>query len=209
MNTPTQKSSAPLVVSVGIVAILAGALLAWALLPRAPIALATGTLLQPPRPLPSFSLVDQDAAAFTPVQLQDRWTILFFGFTHCPDICPTTLTLLAGVEKALANLPPDRRPRFALVTADAQRDTPERLKQYVRFFNPNFIAVTGQQSSVEAFALSVGAPVAIRSLGDGAYTVDHSSALFVIDPQGALRAVFNGPHRSESLVADLRTVVGA
>jgi len=210
MNTPAKKPLAPFViVIVGIVAALAGALLAWSLLPRAPIALATGTLLQPSKPIPSFALVDQDAQPFTSQHLQNHWTVLFFGFTHCPDICPTTLTLLASVDKELSDLPIDKRPRFAFVTADAQRDTPEQIKKYVRFFNPNFIAVTGSQPSLEAFALSVGAPVAIRSLPDGSYAVDHSSAIFVVDPQGALRAVFNGPHQAASLASDIQTIVGA
>ena len=134
---------------------------------------------------------------------------MFFGFTNCPDICPTTLTLLAAVDKQLAALPDDQRPRIALVTADAERDTPEHIKKYVQFFNPNFIGVTGTQTALEAFALSIGAPIAIRPQVGGGYTVDHSSAIFVVDPQGALRAVFSGPHQLESLTADLRTVVGA
>jgi len=210
MDTPAKKPLAPFViVVVGIVAALAGALLAWTLLPRAPVALATGTLLQPAKPIPSFALIDQDAAPFTSRHLQNHWTVLFFGFTNCPDICPTTLTLLANVDKALAGLPADKRPRFTFVTADARRDTPEQIKQYVRFFDPNFTAVTGTQASLEAFALSVGAPVAIRPLADGSYAVDHSAAIFVIDPQGALRAVFNGPHRIDSLASDIQTVVGA
>jgi protein SCO1/2 len=210
MTPPTKKPLTTIViVIVGIVAALAGALLAQSFLPREPVSLVTGTLLQPSKPIPAFALIDQDGNPFTSQQLQGHWSVLFFGFTNCPDICPTTLTLLAAVDKQLADLPNSKRPRITLVTADAQRDTPEQLKQYVQFFNPNFAGVTGTQTSLEAFALSVGAPIAIRPQAGGGYSVDHSAAIFVIDPQGALRAVFSGPHQLGSLTADLRTVVGA
>lgn len=210
MNAPAKKPPAViLIVIAGIVAALAGAWLAHSFLPRAPAVLATGTLLQPPKAIPAFALIDQDGKPFTPAQLQGHWRVLFFGFTNCPDICPATLTLLAAVDKQLADLPETRRPRITLVTADAQRDTPEQLKMYVQFFNPQFTGVTGAQDALEKFALSLGAPVAIRPQNGGGYNVDHSGAIFVVDPQGALRAVFGGPHQAESLSADLRILVGA
>jgi protein SCO1/2 len=210
MNAPAKKSPAViLIVIVGIVAALAGAWLAHSFLQRAQVTLATGTLLQPPKAIPAFALIDQDGKPFTPQQLQGQWRVLFFGFTNCPDICPATLTLLAAVDKQLSDLPDDKRPRITLVTGDAQRDTPEHLKKYVQFFNPKFTGVTGTQEALEQFALSLGAPVAIRQLDGGGYTVDHSAAIFIVDPQGALRAVFGGPHQVESLSADLRALVGA
>ncbi|MBC7982439.1 MAG: SCO family protein [Candidatus Obscuribacterales bacterium] len=193
----------------GIVAALSGALLAqrfWR--GESAPALTTGTLLQPPRPLPDFALVNHDGHVFTSQNLQGHWSVLFFGFTNCPDICPTTLTLLAGVNKALANVPVGQRPRMVFVSADAQRDKPEHIKTYVQFFDRDFVGVTGTQPALEAFALSLGAPIALRELADGNYTVDHSGTLFVTDPQGALRAIFSGPHQIEALVPDLRALLG-
>jgi protein SCO1/2 len=208
MNATASKSKVALIVVVGIVAALVGALLAQMYLNRAPAALATGTLLDPPKSIPAFALLDQDGQPFTPSDLQGQWSVIFFGFTNCPDICPTTLTTLNSVHSLLEDIA-EQRPQVILVTADAKRDTPEQIKKYVRFFNSTFAAVTGDQPALEAFALSLGAPVAIRPLSDGTYNVDHSGALFIVDPQGALRAIFSGPHQATALAADLRILVGA
>jgi protein SCO1 len=195
-------------VAVAIVAVAAGMLLARALTTRASQAtrapLASGTLLTPARPLPEFALIDHAGQPFGPDRLRGRWSLLFFGFTSCPDVCPTTLALLAQVEKQLSDLPAEERPQVILVSVDPQRDTPEQLASYVRFFSPSFIGVTASQVSIKEFTRSMGVPVAITPTGEGRYTVDHSAAVFVIDPAGELRALFSPPHSPDALAADLR-----
>lgn len=196
---------------VAIVAIAAGMLLSRALLDRSGgPTLAKATLIDPARPLPPMAFIDQDAQPFGPEQLRGHWSILFFGFTHCPDICPTTLALLAQVEKKLTDLPAEQRPHIVLVSVDARRDTPERLAQYVKSFSPTFTGITaGDQATVQEFALKMGVPVAISEQPGGNYTVDHSAAIFVVDPNGALRALSSTPHEVPIIAEDYRSIVAA
>jgi protein SCO1 len=202
------------VILVGIVAIVAAA--AGVLLsremsnpPASQAEMTAGTLIQPPRALPSTALIDADEKPFHASQLQGRWSFLFFGFTNCPDLCPATLTTLAQIEKRLEDLPPAHRPHVVLVSVDPKRDTPEQLKKYVKFFSPSFEGVTGTPENIEAFTRAMGVPVAIQQRGDGAYTVDHSGAIFLIDPQGAMHALFSTPHDVAAIADDYRRIVGA
>ncbi len=203
------KSRAPLLAGIAIVAILAGALSAQFL--RAPsqpvLNLSSGTLLPDARTLPEFQLVDSNGQPFTRTGLNGHWSVLFFGFTHCPDICPTTLTLLAQVEKALADLPEAQRPKMVFVSVDPQRDTPDQVGKYIQFFSPTFIGLTGAQTHINELTKAMGVPVAIHDLGNGAYGVDHAATLFLIDPQARMAAVFSPPHQVATLAQDLRAVV--
>jgi protein SCO1/2 len=196
---------------VAIVALGAGLLLSRALLAPTtqPNVLATGTLLTPARPLPSMAFTDQDGAKFDDARLQGRWSLMFFGFTSCPDVCPATLTLLAQVEKQLADLPAERRPQIVLVSVDPQRDTPEQLAKYVRFFSPTFIGIRAEEPQIDEFTRNLGVPVARTPTGDGGYTVDHSGSIFAIDPSGRMRALFSPPHDAAALAADLRRLTQA
>lgn len=204
------KSSQVIVgAAVAIVAALAGMLLSRSLVQPAPQVptLAAGTWLGPGRPLPEFTLVDQAGKPFNKERLQGRWNILFFGFTSCPDICPTTLTTLGSVEKSLQDLAATDRPQVLFVSVDPQRDTPARVDAYVKFFSPTIRGITGTPEAIASFADALHVPYAITPLPDGTYTVDHSSALFLVGPDGALRAVFSAPHDATKLATDFRQVV--
>src|SRR5512137_749852 len=102
----------------------------------------SATIFVPPRALPPLELVGQDGKPFGPRFLEDHWTLVFFGFTHCPDVCPTTLTVLKQVQKLLGTLPEAQQPRVMLVSVDPERDTPERLRDYVQFFDRSFMGAT-------------------------------------------------------------------
>ena len=193
-----------------IVAIAAGVLLSREQSRRegAPIAVLTqGTLIAPARPLPAFALVDQNAAPFGAERLKDRWTYVFFGFTHCPDVCPATLAVLSQVEQSLADLQPALRPQILFVSVDPQRDTPARLAQYVRTFGPSVVGVSGEQSQIDALTRHMSVPVAVRDGDEGNYAVNHSGAIFLVDPNGALRALFSTPHSATGLAEDYRRLV--
>lgn len=206
----TRNQSIGLAALVAIVAIAAGMLLARVLLNGASgPTLAKATLLDPARPLPTMTFIDQQRQPFGQEQLRGHWSILFFGFTSCPDVCPTTLALLAQVEKQLADLPTGQRPHVVLVSVDPQRDTPEQLAKYVNSFSPTFSGITGEQQAVHEFALKLGVPVAISPLPGGSYTVDHSAAIFIVDPNGALRALSSTPHNAPIIAADYRSIVAA
>jgi protein SCO1 len=199
--------SLALAIVVGIVAVVAGMLLSRQLMPGSAVALASGTLLEPARPLPAIDFVDQHGAAFGPERLRGRWSLMFFGFTSCPDICPATLAVLAQVEKLLADLPADRRPQIVLVSVDPKRDKPEQLAAYVKFFSPSFTGITGTQDAVDEFTRQMGVPIAITQLDGGGYTVDHSASIFLINPAGEMRALFSTPHTPKLIADDYRAVV--
>jgi protein SCO1 len=196
---------------IAIVALASGLLLSRALLSpdlqSVRPALASGTLLNPPRPLPTVAFVDHEGKPFDAARLQGRWSLLFFGFTSCPDVCPMTLSMLAQVEKQLADMPAEQRFQVILVSVDPERDTPEQLAKYVKFFSPSFIGVTAAPDAMQEFARGMGVPVARTPLGEGGYTVDHSASIFAINPAGELRALFSPPHSPDALARDLRRLV--
>jgi protein SCO1/2 len=116
----------------------------------APIDLSTGSYLSPRRALPNFSLIDQRGHAFGPAELRGRWSLLFFGYTNCPDYCPTTLAMLAAMEKQLRAGGAALRPQVVFVSVDAKRDTPAQLARYVPYFDPEFVGVTAaDQPAIE------------------------------------------------------------
>ena len=176
----------------------------------APVALTTGTLILPRRPLPAFSLLDHHGAAFTQDSLKGHWSMLYFGYTNCPDLCPTTLASLAGMQKSLAGAGVRTRPVVVFISADARRDTPAVLARYVPYFDPGFVGVTAStQADIESFARKLGVAILIGPDSGGAYTVDHSSAVFVTAPDGSLAAVLTGPHSAQGLSEDFRRIVAA
>lgn len=192
--------------AIAIVAAVAGLLLARSLQSPEP-KFAAATLLQPPRALPTFSLQDIDGKPYANAQLQGHWSLLFFGFTSCPDVCPTTMALLAQVQTGLADLPPAQKPQIVFVSIDPQRDTPEKLGAYLHFFSPEFVGLTGEQAKIDALTKGLGVPVIVHPLENGAYTLDHSAAIFMTDPQGRVRALFSAPHTQAALTADIRSIV--
>lgn len=208
----SRKQSIAVAAVVAIVAVAGGMLLARALFTSqgsTQLALAKATLLTPPRPLPEFELIDQDGSPFTQAQLRGHWSVLFFGFTHCPDVCPTTLGVLAKARQELSDLPDELQPHVVLVSVDPKRDTPQQLASYVKFFDSSFTGVTGTERSIDEFTRAIGVPVAITPTQNGDYSVDHSAALFLIDPQGNMRALFSTPHVVSVIADDYRRIVKA
>jgi protein SCO1 len=176
----------------------------------APVELATGTLLTPSRALPDFNLIDQKGRPFGAADLRGRWSLLFFGYTNCPDFCPTTLTTLAAMEKSLAAAKAAVLPQVVFVSVDAKRDTPAQLAKYVPYFDPDFIGLTAaDQPSIEGFAKKLGVGVIIQAAADGNYTVDHSGAIFVLDPGGRIAAILSGPFSVGALQGDFQRIVAA
>jgi protein SCO1/2 len=169
--------------------------------------LATGALIEPSRELADFSLIDHQGRSFGPANLRGHWSLMFFGYTNCPDFCPTTLAMLATVEKQLRTtkvVPP----QVIFVSVDAKRDTPAQLAKYVPYFDPEFIGLTAaDQPAIEAVAKKWGVAVRIQPAKDGNYTVDHSGAIFVIDPKGNLAAILTGPFTIDAAKSDIKRIV--
>ena len=176
----------------------------------APVDLVTGTLLTPGRALPDFSLIDQKGRTFATADLRGRWSLLFFGYTNCPDFCPTTLTTLAAMEKNLRAAKAAVLPQVIFVSVDAKRDTPAQMAKYVPYFDPSFVGLTAaDQPSIEAVAKKLGVAVIIQPAADGNYTVDHSGAIFVLSPDGQIAAILTGPFSAGDLQSDFLRIVAA
>jgi len=204
-----QKQSLKFAALIVVIAMVVGAWLSHIITStRAPApSLLTGTILTPPRPLPAFTLQDTHRGTSSTASLANHWSVLFFGYTTCPDVCPTTLAQLATTHKLLGNLPIDSQPQFIFVSVDPKRDTVDKLSAYLNYFSPDFIGYTGLQQQIDSLTNSLGVPVMIQLAQDGSYTVDHSASLFVINPQQQLAAILSPPYQPETLAADLRALI--
>lgn len=155
-------------------------------------------------PFGTFSLTDHTGAAVTERDFRGSWLLVFFGYTHCPDICPTTL---ATVTLALQRLdPPDGVLRPVFITVDPERDTPERLRAYLNAFDPRILGLTGTPEQVSAAARAFRAefrPVRTGTAGDG-YTVDHTGYVYLLAPDGELRTAFTTGDSAATLTRAMR-----
>jgi len=160
-----------------------------------------------PRDLPAFSLRQSDGTPLVPGELKGHWTIVFLGFTHCPDVCPTTLAQLAQAQKQWRALPEATRPRVLFVSVDPERDTPDAIGEYAHGFDRDTLAATGDIPALEEFARSLSlvfmkVPAPARAPADQ-YSVDHSAALAVLDPQARMAGVIQPPLDPRAIARDL------
>ena len=162
-------------------------------------------VLPEPRDIPGFALVDQDGEAFGPDRLGDAWSLLFFGFTHCPDVCPGALFDLQKLGERLDDGNFETPYRVVFFSVDPERDTPERLKDYTAYFDPDFLAVTGDHEELLPLTRSLGIAYRIEDHepGAAAYSVDHSASILLVNPEGRLHGVFPAPHDVPAMEAEL------
>ncbi|MFV0277898.1 MAG: SCO family protein [Parahaliea sp.] len=146
-----------------------------------------------PRAIGDFALVDHRGQPFTPERLQGHWTLVFFGFTHCPDICPTTMSFLNRLMGELKGTEAGDDTRVVMVSVDPARDTPERLAEYVPYFNPGFVGVTGEFLDIHRFATALNTPFRKVPGQDENYQVDHSANVVLINPRGDYHGFFKAP----------------
>ena len=167
-----------------------------------------GFLWPDPPALPEFTLTDQRGEPFGLDRLKGRWSFLFFGFTHCPDVCPTTLSMLAKVSRELEpDDGPGGDPQFVFVSVDPARDTPARLGEYVAYFDPDFLGVSGPDSALQPLARQLGIFVRRDAPdADGNYLVAHGAAVLLVDPQGRFVGVFQAPHDPVAIATSYRLI---
>ncbi|HSW24489.1 MAG TPA: SCO family protein [Burkholderiaceae bacterium] len=210
MKLPTTTRRVSLVAAATLVLLLVAAVtLSWRWLRPAPaplphfVEVAAGAYVLPkPDALAEFRLVKHDDTVFDIQSLKGRWTFLIFGYTFCPDFCPTTLVEFAQMHRQLAQRPQGTRDvQFVMISVDPDRDTPQLLGRYVPQFNREFIGVTGDPAVIKQLADSVGAVYA-RAPGssDSNYLIDHSTAVLLINPDGKLQGVFAAPHVAKDMV---------
>jgi len=200
-----------LAILVGSISALAG-ISFWKVMQGPPQASdATLLLLPEPRVIADFSLVDDDGQPFSLERLKGQWSLLFFGFTHCPDVCPSALYDLAQVRKTLARNDPEKTNNLQVlfVSVDPERDTPRQLNQYVNYFDPEFTGVTGPEAQLAPLTLQLGIAYRIEDHEPGSqqYNVDHSASILLMNPNGQLHGVFPAPHQSDSMAAEIAAVI--
>lgn len=156
------------------------------------------SIISPPVTLPDVNLLDHEGNPFNTDRLKGRWSLLFFGYTHCPDVCPTTLTNLNQLSKQLEN----KGLNYVFISLDPKRDTPERLKEYIHYFNPQFIGVSGNKAEIDRLAEAVGVIYEFEGdTGSERYNVNHYAAILMVDPKGRLRAHILPPHPASKMVS--------
>jgi protein SCO1 len=194
-----------LVAAIALAAAVAGMYLASALRQPAAVALESGTALPVPGELAAFNLVDTTGAPRGPAELRGHPTLVFFGFTYCPDVCPTTLALLTQVQKQVAAPnSPLAGLTVALITVDPERDTPEQLGKYISAFGGDLIGLTGSAPEIVNTQKTFGVAASRVDLAGGGYVMDHSATVFLLDDQARKVAVFTPPLRADALARDLR-----
>lgn len=190
-----------------VLALALGAGVLVALRSQTPAAPLAAMLLPQPDPVPEFSLFDQHGNAIDRSVFAGHWDLVFFGFTHCPDVCPTTLQLLASAKSKLAEAGQERLPRIVLVSVDPERDTPDIMGTYVDYFGAGNLGITGAPEEIDRLAAGLGIYYRKQPLDGDNYVVDHSAAVLVIDPEGRLNALFGGPHSVDNFVHDLPLIM--
>lgn len=172
------------------------------------------TMFAKPRPLPAFSLRQSDGTQLTSGELNGHWTVVFLGFTYCPDVCPTTLAKLAQAQKQWQALPDATRPRVLFVSVDPERDAPLRIGEYAHGFSADTLAATADVPALEDFARALGfvfmkVPGEHYADNPQDYSMDHSANLALIDPQGRMAGMIRPPFQPKAIAADLAALTRA
>jgi len=196
---------------IGIGSAAAGYLLMLAMQANSLALSSTLILLPESRVIEDFALSDHEGQSFSLENLEGRWSLLFLGFTNCPDVCPNALYDLDLVSKNLGEL--NNNDSFAyqvvFVSVDSERDTPDKLAQFVGYFNPEFTGVTGTQEELTALARQLGIIYQIEDheIGATSYDVFHSASIVLTGPRGRLRGAFPPPHDAEMMARDLAAII--
>ena len=167
----------------------------------------TALVIDEPRPLPDVALTDHNGDAFSLSDLNGRNTLVFFGFTNCPDICPLTLAVIAEASAKLRQDAPRVAPNVLFVSVDPARDSVERIRTYVSAFDDDFIGVTADEQALKPLIDTLGVTVHKQTDGGETYNVIHNGTIFVLDNAGRWFAVFGGSeHRAEIIASDFLAI---
>ena len=175
-----------------------------------PKTLAVATELTPAKPVINFSLLDTEGKTFTQDSLLGNWTLLFFGYAQCPDICPRTLATIAQTWQLLSpQTKIDKSLHFVFVSLDPESDSSESLRTFLKRFNPSFVGLTGEENAIQSLskACNVFSWQDPNTNPNGPKVIDHSATLLLINPQGKIQALFSPPHDKTALVKDIEHIV--
>jgi len=164
------------------------------------------TVLDKPIPLSDFSLIDNNGSIFNIESLKEKWSLLFFGYTHCPDICPLTLHQLSQANKELKSTV-KYLPNIIMVSVDPDRDTTEILDKYVTSFNENVIGATGSITEIKKLTGQLGIFFKANKDEGKNYSVNHSAAVILINKEAEFHAIFSAPHSIDQFIKDLPKIL--
>ncbi len=172
-----------------------------------------GMYLPTPKEMIDFQLTDNTGKSYSQANLKGHWTMMFFGFTNCGMVCPTTMAALNDMYKTLKKeLPIDRLPAVVMVSVDPDRDSVERMNEYVHAFNPGFLGARAEMPQIQALEKALHL-VAVKMQADGnaknQYTINHSAEIMVFNPEGKLQAFLSYPHKADEMVQDYKTILAA
>ncbi|HMM76397.1 MAG TPA: SCO family protein [Gammaproteobacteria bacterium] len=203
---PTRSRTNAFLALAAFVALAAGLLLAVWKLGRQPE--VPGLLWPDPPQLGHFALTGDDGEPLTEADLRGRWTLLFFGFTHCPDVCPSTLAVLKQVKQRMATDSAfGREGQVLFVSVDPARDTPEALARYVKYFDPRFRGATGDDDALYGLTRQLGVIYAkVPGSGENDYSMDHTASIFVVDPSLRVLSAIGLPHDAADITARVRAI---
>jgi protein SCO1/2 len=172
-----------------------------AIVPQRLAAFASNDLLvlrpiSPPISVPAADFTSVNGAVTTPALFKDHWTLFYIGYTFCPDVCPTELTALAGLLPKLQKSLPNVHWQIVFLSVDPERDTPKRIADYVHYFDPKFLGITGSRAMIDKVTqpLKAGYRVSPHAPGDNIYEIDHDTAYRLISPEGKMVAILPSPH---------------
>ena len=194
------------IAAVAMIAIAFGTWLSFKVASPPPVP-QVATVLPVAGELPEFSLLDHNGDPVGRDVFKGHWDLVFFGFTHCPDICPLTLQVLNSAKNQLAADGFTPLPRIVLVSVDPERDTPESLAQYVAYFGDDNLGITGDLAELLKLTNGLGIFFEKTASDDENYSVDHSAVVLVINPDGQFQALFSAPHEIENFVHDLPIIM--
>lgn len=200
-------------IPIAILAILAlvGGYYAGNIFQKEPVAPVLASVLTPPKEIRPFQLTGGDEQPFTLENFKGNWTLVYFGYTFCPDICPTSLTDISRVYNRLADKPEiTKNLKTLLISVDPDRDSPKRLNDYVTFFRDDFIAATGDKESIAQVAKDFSAFYKVHEPDEnGNYPVDHSSIVSLVNPDGKIEAIFISVAEAPQVASDLENIIDA
>jgi len=217
-SSPTRKSrfKPALIIALGVVLFMGALLLRIAGLMNAPMHLdpRQGRVFTPPMPIPAFHLLDHQSKPFTPQNLKGQWTLALIGFTYCPDVCPLGLAMVADFYDTLDGLGVTRPPSFVFLSVDPFRDTPEILADYVTFYRPGFIGLTGTPQEISRLVQGIGLHYAYADAAGKTvykdvlhrpepqkYVVVHSAELLFINPEGEVAVMLIPPFTASTIMS--------
>jgi protein SCO1/2 len=197
-------------VSIALFALGSGLAISWLVYDSRPITLQSATWFgDQARALPEFQLVDQNEHTFGNSDMAGKWNLLFFGYTHCPDICPASLQMLSTMLEAIDDKDVRDAIQVIFVSVDPERDTSSILKAYVEYFNKNFIGASAPISQLQPLTQAIGISHSLNKSSEeqSVYEVSHSSAIILVNPEVKFTGLFGAPHDALAMSRDLVKIV--